>query len=173
VLGCSHNSSYTSPSSNDLRRVNTRLIDRCMLPSRHKVQRIGCAHGPSALSAPTHWWVSSTNPRCQPTTHSMHDHEGERRLPGFILTASFSSVSCSEAKPTFADCPSTNRRRDPILRRVKHPSSRRPLWYRNAVLALRTICSSGSGAKADTERQVLGTHDRTYETTRISETKYR
>jgi len=30
VLGCSHNSSYTSPSSNDLRRVNARLIDRCI-----------------------------------------------------------------------------------------------------------------------------------------------
>jgi len=48
------------------------------------------AHTGPLLSAPTHWWVSSTNPPCQPTTtHSMHDHEGERRLPGFILTAKF------------------------------------------------------------------------------------
>jgi len=48
------------------------------------------AHTGPVLSAPTYWWVSSRNPHCQPTTtHSMHDHEGERRLPGFILTVKF------------------------------------------------------------------------------------
>jgi len=48
---------------------------------------------------------------------------------------SFSSVSGSEDRPASADSPSTNRRRDPILRRVNHASSRRPLWHGNAVLA--------------------------------------
>jgi hypothetical protein len=43
-----------------------------------------------ALCADLLWWVSSTNPHCQPTTtHSMHDHERERRLPRYILTAKF------------------------------------------------------------------------------------
>jgi hypothetical protein len=61
-----------------------------MLPSRRKVQRIGCAYGSSALCVYPLWWVSSTNPHCQPTTtHSMHDHEGGRRLPGYILTTKF------------------------------------------------------------------------------------
>jgi hypothetical protein len=46
-------------------------------------------HTGLVLFVPAYWRVSSTNPHCRPTTHSMHDHEGERRLPGFILTAKF------------------------------------------------------------------------------------
>jgi len=54
-------------------------------PANRMRIRVSCA-----LYAYLLWWVSRTNPHCQPTTmHSMHDHEGERRLPGYILTAKF------------------------------------------------------------------------------------
>jgi len=48
------------------------------------------AHTGPVLRAPTHWWVASTSPSRQPrATLSMYDHAGERRLPGFIVTAKF------------------------------------------------------------------------------------
>jgi len=118
------------------------------------------------------WWVSSTNPRCQPTTmHSMHDQEGERRLPGYILTTKFLQrvvqriQACirrlSEHKlTTRPDSTSGEPHLEPTPFVVRQ---RRSVSVQRQHRRCRRYCCRF--------RQVLGTHDRTYEMTSIFEKK--
>jgi len=59
----------------------------------------------------------------------------------------------------------------PTLCWMNHSSSGRPQWYGKAVLSPCSICFSGISATAGVHGRHLS-HDRAYETTSISESKY-
>ena len=94
--------------------------------------------GQCAFCAYPLWWVSSTNPHCQPTTtHSMHDHEGERRLPAFILTAKFLQRVVQQRQACIrrlSEHKLTTRPDSTLGEARLEPTS--SVWYRNAVLSL-------------------------------------